>query len=91
MTEKDDDPAEIALGERLFKETRFAQFFAANTRGDVNAPLAQGDPAVAVSATLGFSLPGPVAGQSMNCAQCHLVDQQLAALGGGMRSYADFA
>ena len=32
------------LGERLFLETRFAQYFAAHSNGEVNQPLAQGDP-----------------------------------------------
>jgi cytochrome c peroxidase len=36
-------------------------------------------------------LAGPFRGQSMNCAACHLVDQQLETPGGGMRTYADFA
>ncbi|MCL5801333.1 MAG: hypothetical protein M1283_02160 [Gammaproteobacteria bacterium] len=85
------DPSQIAIGERLFKETRFAQFFAVNSSGDVNATLSQGDPAVATSETVSDPLPGPAAGQTMNCAQCHLVDQQLETPGGGMRTYADFA
>ena len=39
------DPAEIANGERLFVETRFAQFFKTflDNGGDTNAPLTQGD------------------------------------------------
>ncbi len=41
--------------------------------------------------TVNGALPGPFAGQSMNCAACHLVDQQLEAAGGGMRTYSDFA
>ena len=88
--EEEADPPEVAIGERLFQETRFAQFFAANSTG-VNVPLAAGDPVVALSETLGAGLPGPFAGQSMNCAACHLVDQQLKVAGGGMRTYADFA
>jgi hypothetical protein len=36
--------AEVAIGERLFLETRFAQFFFANAGGDANAPLSAGDP-----------------------------------------------
>lgn len=88
--EEEADPPEVAIGERLFQETRFAQFFAANSTG-VNVPLAAGDPVVALSETLGAGLPGPFAGKSMNCAACHLVDQQLNVVGGGMRTYADFA
>ena len=86
----DDDPPEVALGERLFLETRFAQFFAAHA-SSANATLFQGDPALDESATAGAPLPGPFLGQSMNCAACHLVDQQFGVPGGGMRSYDDFA
>ena len=34
------DPAKVAVGERLFLETRFSQFFFARSKGDVNATLA---------------------------------------------------
>jgi len=37
------DPAAVALGERLFLETRFAQFFATHSGGDPNATLFEGD------------------------------------------------
>jgi hypothetical protein len=84
------DPAEVTLGERLFLETRFAEFFARNA-ADVNAPLAAGDPVVATSETTGAPLPGPFAGNSLNCRSCHLVDEQLLTPAGGMRTYADFA
>ncbi len=97
---QDADPAEVALGERLFLETRFAEFFARNGAADVNRPLDGGDPAVAITETTGDALPGPFEGLSMNCRSCHLVDEQLVvdALGfpvfdegGGIRTYADFA
>lgn len=77
------DPAEIALGERLFLETRFAQFFYAQGQG--------GDPVMEHTETVDGVLPGPFARQSMNCAACHLVDQQLDARNAGMRTYSDFA
>ncbi|QPJ65160.1 MAG: hypothetical protein G3M78_07060 [Candidatus Nitrohelix vancouverensis] len=89
--EEEADPAEIAIGERLFLETRFAQFFFANSGGDANHELLAGDPVMDTTATVNGSLPGPFAGQSMNCSACHLVDAQLEELGGGMRSYGDFA
>jgi len=85
-----EDPAEVTIGERLFLETRFAEFFAANA-SDVNAPLASGDPVVETTRTPTGTLPGPFAGESMNCRACHLVDEQLETPGGGMRTYADFA
>ncbi len=89
--EEEADPAEIAIGERLFLETRFAQFFFANSGGDANHELLQGDPTMDVTVTTGAPLPGPFAGQSMNCSACHLVDAQLEEVGGGMRTYTDFA
>lgn len=85
------DPAEVTIGERLFLETRFAQFFFANSNGDVNAPLAKGDPAVEFLQTLNGPIPSPMAGQSMNCRQCHLVDDAKLTPGGGNRTYSDFA
>lgn len=84
------DPAEVIVGERLFKETRFSQFFAAHAM-DVNEPLAGGDPVMDVTETLTGNLPGPFAGQAMNCSACHLVDQQDGRVGGGIRTYGDFA
>ena len=36
------DPAEVMLGERLFLETRFAQFFFAHCGGNVNTNLSRG-------------------------------------------------
>jgi cytochrome c peroxidase len=89
--QKPGEPAQVAIGRRLFLETRFAQFFAANSPADVNAPLAVGDPTVATSETPTGPLPGPFAGQSINCRSCHLVREQLGVTGGGMRSYDDFA
>jgi hypothetical protein len=87
------DPPEVTVGERLFLETRFAQFFKAflDNGGKTNSPLPVGDPVVDTTVTTGQPLPGPFAGQSMNCRACHLVDEQLATPGGGMRTYADFA
>ena len=89
--EEERDPPPIAVGERLFLETRFAQFFFAHSGGDVNRPLAQGDPAVATIATRQGTIPSPFAGQSMNCRACHLVDDVKMTPGGGSRSYGDLA
>jgi hypothetical protein len=85
------DPPEVAIGERLFLETRFAQLFFVRAKGDANAVLTAGDPVLDVTETLDAPLPGPFAGQSMNCRTCHLVDEQGSAVGGGNRTYADFA
>lgn len=88
--EEEADPAEVTIGERLFIETRFSEFFKASNN-PVNTPLATGDPALDTTETTGSPLPGPFAGESMNCRACHLVDEQLDAAGGGMRTYTDFA
>lgn len=85
------DPAEVAIGERLFLETRFAQFFFANSNGHANAVVPNGDPTLDFTVTTTGVLPGPFAGTSMNCRSCHLVDEQSATAGGGMRTYGDFA
>ena len=45
-------PAEQNIGERVFVDTRFAEFFAANMV-DVNTPLVNGDPVVATTPTAG--------------------------------------
>ena len=84
------DPAEVAVGERLFLETRFAQHFFALSGGDVNATVAS-DPVMDNTVTTTGALPGPFAGQSMNCRACHLVDEQSGITGGGNRTYSDFA
>ena len=89
--EEESDPPEIAIGERLFLETRFAQFFFEMSKGDANHVLEKGDPVMDTTETLNGTLPGPFAGQSMNCRGCHFVDEHLDAPGGGMRTYTDFA
>ena len=90
-TDVDTDPPEVQLGERLFLETRFAQFFFANSGGDVNQPLAAGDPVMNEIQTTRAPLPGPFAGQSMNCRQCHLVDEFITTSPFDVRTYGDFA
>ena len=77
------DPAEIAIGERLFQETRFAQAYYASP--------GVADLALQETITTTEPLPGPFAGQTINCRACHLVDEHKAAPHGGMRTYADFA
>jgi cytochrome c peroxidase len=80
---------EVALGERLFLETRFAEYFAVNMTG-INQPLSAGDPVVASVQTTSGTLPGPFAGQSMNCRSCHFVVEFEGVSGAGNRTYADF-
>jgi cytochrome c peroxidase len=83
-------PADQNIGERLFVETRFAEYFAANMTG-VNVPLAVGDPAVnQVQNVYTGPMPGPFAGQSINCRSCHFVVEFQGVPGAGNRTYADF-
>ena len=82
-------PAEDSIGERLFLDTRFAQFFAQNMTG-VNQPLQTGDPVVDEVQTGNGPLPGPFAGQSINCRSCHFVTEFQDVSGAGNRTYADF-
>jgi hypothetical protein len=80
------DPPEVAIGERLFLETRFSQFFHARSKGDVNAVLAEGDPVLARTLTVNGELPGTFASGGMNCRACHLVDEHKESHGN--RAYA---
>lgn len=87
-----EETPETVIGERLFRETRFGRFAAlALEARDVNAPLPAGDPALDDLVTVGAPRPGPYAGQSMNCAACHLVDEVADDPAGGARTYGDFA
>ena len=88
-TEVDVTPAADSIGEALFLDTRFAEYFAANMTG-VNSPLATGDPVVAQVQTLNGPLPGPFAGQSINCRSCHFVTEFEGVAGAGNRTYSDF-
>jgi cytochrome c peroxidase len=82
-------PAEQNIGERIFVDTRFAEYFAANMT-DVNTPLVVGDPVVAQTQTTNGPLAGPFAGQSINCRSCHFVVEFQGVTGAGNRTYADF-
>ena len=80
--EEENDPAEIAIGERLFLETRFAQAFYANPD--------KADPTVAKTITVNGALKSPFTGKTMNCRVCHMVDEHADNSLAGMRSYSDF-
>jgi cytochrome c peroxidase len=82
-TASESDPAEIAIGERLFLETRFAQAYYANPD--------KADPSLKYTVTMDQPLRGPFAGKTMNCRACHLVDEHLSEPSAGMRTYADFS
>jgi hypothetical protein len=82
-------PADQNVGERIFIDTRFAEYFAQNMTG-VNDPLVTGDPVVAQVTTPVGVLPGPFAGQSINCRSCHFVTEFTDVQGVRNRTYADF-
>jgi cytochrome c peroxidase len=87
--ESDATPAADSIGEALFLDTRFSQYFETNAT-DVNAPLAAGDPVVSQVQTTNGPLPGPFAGQAINCRSCHFVTEFQGVSGAGNRTYADF-
>jgi hypothetical protein len=89
LQEAEGAPADQNVGERIFVDTRFAEYFAANMTG-VNDPLPVGDPVVArVDTPIGM-MPGPFAGESINCRSCHFVTEFQNVNGVGNRTYADF-
>ena len=88
LADDDDTMGGANVGERLFLETRFAEFFFTNSGGNPNAVLMNGDPVMDTTATIYGPLPGSFAGQSMNCRACHLVEEHENT---GNRTYCDFA
>lgn len=88
-TESEVTPAADSIGERLFLDTRFSQYFAAHMTG-VNDSLPAGDPVVQTVETAEGTLPGPFAGQSINCRSCHFVTEFQDVAKAGNRTYADF-
>jgi len=87
--EADATPAADSIGEALFLDTRFSEYFASHMTS-VNTPLTVGDPVVDQVQTLSGPLPGPFAGQAINCRSCHFVTEFEGVQGVGNRTYADF-
>ncbi|HVT96160.1 MAG TPA: hypothetical protein VHE33_01555, partial [Acidobacteriaceae bacterium] len=87
--EDDVTPAADSIGEALFLDTRFNEYFETHMTG-VNDPLATGDPVVNQVQTSNGPMPGPFAGQSINCRSCHFVTEFQDVKGAGNRTYADF-
>jgi cytochrome c peroxidase len=82
---------EVLLGDRLFFETRFAQYFFAHNNSDVNAPLESGDPVVGQVLRPGRAgLAGPFRGRSISCRHCHLGDDFIREESQSQRTYVDF-
>ena len=89
LPESDAPAGQENIGERVFLDTRFAEYFAQNMTG-VNDPLTVGDPVVAQVTTPVGVLPGPFAGQSINCRSCHFVTEFINVPQVRNRTYADF-
>jgi len=89
------NPAEVQVGDRLFRETRFAQLFFAFIQApdrDVNSRLKPGDPVLnSEQNAAGRPLRDPFRDQSMNCRNCHLGDDLLGVSRLQGRTYCDFA
>lgn len=83
-----DDPV-VSLGERLFNDFRFSQFFYKASNGNVNHTLKNGDFTRDEIQIGDLSLPSPFAGGATSCASCHMVDQSFEDI--GMRGYNDFS
>lgn len=82
----------VLVGDRLFRESRFAQFFFAHCHGDVNAVLREGDAVVdELPVAGGAPRGGPNRGRSMSCRQCHLGDDLLLEDPLAGRTYCDFS
>ena len=82
-------PAADSIGERIFLDPRFSEYFATHMTG-INDPLAVGDPILNQVETTNGPLPGLFAGQAMNCRSCHFVTEFQGVTGGGNRTYSDF-
>jgi cytochrome c peroxidase len=90
------NPAEVQVGDRLFRETRFSQFFFNFLQGlparTVNTPIRPPDPTVRFEQNAaGKPLPDPFRTQSMNCRNCHLGNDLLGVSRFDGRTYCDFA
>jgi cytochrome c peroxidase len=89
-----DSPVKL-VGERLFRETRFSQYYfqilSAQPLANSNTLPPRGDAVVETLESLQGSLQHPYKGQSISCASCHFVDQAQSLTGAGQRAYTDFA
>ncbi len=85
------DDASEALGERMFNDIRFSQYFLEKSNGNVNYELKSGSTDLDTIIIRGQETVSPFAGTAKSCASCHMVDQSFESNPGGMRGYNDFA
>ncbi len=67
--------AEGRLGERFFRDGRFAYRYREQAGGDLNRVLPDGDPVLAAVWTPDGEIEGPYAWSTVACATCHLSDE----------------
>jgi len=79
----------VAMGERLFLDDRFSQYFFHESNGDVNSKLVHGSRDLDEIDIFGQTFPSPFKGSAKSCASCHMVDQGLDDF--GMRAYNEFS
>src|SRR5437016_3531428 len=66
---------EAVLGAQLFRETRFSEYYAEHSYGNVNVALSSGESVMnEISASTGRALPDVHQGSGIDCRQCHLGD-----------------
>lgn len=85
------DSPEVQLGEKLFREHRFSQFFFRHSQGRLNSPLQSGDPVLETLVTDLGVFEHPYRRSSMSCAACHLVDQASSISKMKALTYNDFS
>ncbi len=71
----EEDPLDVQLGEKLFKDDRFSHSFFNQNHGHWNSRLPHGDAVLENLTTPSGMVPHPLKGQQISCASCHLVDQ----------------
>lgn len=81
----------VSLGERMFKDPRFSQYYASKSAGNVNYKLKTGAQELNKIQTLAGKSESPFKGSAMSCGACHMVDQVLDIKSAGMRGYTDFS
>ncbi len=68
-------PILVQLGKKLFEEDRFSYSFFKNSQGNYNQKLSTGDPILDEFEILQEMMSGPLKGEQVSCASCHMVNQ----------------